>query len=121
MSQVLKYTGIGLIIFYTITGVLMKHMEFIPDNAKIHIVEEHQIWIPNAQWSNEDYKLVDPFFVESIYFEVKKGKYKGFQLPKKWQNEEGKARIYWGVNESLLMHWILPEKNRWDKEGNWSY
>jgi hypothetical protein len=131
MNKSLKIILIALFIFVGVTGGLISNKEYIPDNAKIFVIEEYQLWIPNAKWADkifQEQSSQDPnakrsydIKVESTYFEVKNGKYKGFQLPKSWEKEDGTARIVWGKDESLLRSWILPKQNRWNVNGSWNW
>ena len=106
-------------------------MEHIPDNAKILVIEEYKIWIPNTDWSNEIFleqaqndrnarKAYDKK-IATTYFEIKNGKYKGFSLPEEWNTNEGREQIYWGSKESLLRSWLFPKKKKWNEDGTWNW
>lgn len=131
MKKLFNYLVIGFLIFVGITGVLIQDMEFIPDNAKVLVIPEYKTWIPNSQWANEIFqeqseehvaaKKAFDNKISTTYYEVKKGKYNGYELPETWNSNEGKERIYWGKKQSLLRSWILPKKNRWNKDGSWNW
>lgn len=129
MKEILKIVGWGVIGFFSITGYFMNNMEFIPDNAKVYVIEEYKIWIPNAKWTddifkeqasgNENTKKSYENKVESVYSEITKGKYEGFELPETWK--EQKKEIVWGKQESLLSSWIFSSQNRWNEDGSWNW
>lgn len=131
MSKLQKYLGVTILVFIGITGGFIHNMEYIPDNAKILVIEDEKIWIPNAEWSNiifEEQSRQDGNAkrayenrIETTYSQVKTGKYKGFDLPETWKKNEGKARILWGKDESLLRSWILSKKSRWNDDGSWNW
>lgn len=131
MRKILQYFGAAILLFLVITGGFIFNMEYIPDNAKIYVIDEYQTWIPDAIWVDEIYleqashdinasRTYDNR-IETTYTEVKKGKYKGYQLPESWREKGGESRIFYGKKESILRSWIFPKENRWDEEGNWSY
>ncbi|MCF8227362.1 MAG: hypothetical protein K9G58_06065 [Bacteroidales bacterium] len=133
MSKIFSTLAIILMFFIGITGWMIIHnREYIPENAKIFVLEEYQVWIPNAEWADnifQELSLTDlnvrrvyKSKVESTYGEVENGKYEGFQLPESWKKEIGADRIIWGrESESLLRSWIFPKKNRWNKDGSWNW
>lgn len=131
MNTLIKYIVIGIIVFIGITGGFIHNMEHIPDNAKILVIKEYKIWIPNSDWSNEIFqeqalqdrnaKRAYENRIEATYLQVKSGKYKGFDLPETWKENEGKTRIMWGKDESLLRSWILPKKKKWNVDGTWNW
>lgn len=131
MTKLLNYIGIAIIVFIGITGGFIHNMEYIPDNAKILVIEEYKIWIPDVEWANQIFreqsnenlnaKRAYENRIETTYSQVKSGKYKGFDLPETWKENEGKARIVWGKDESLLRSWILPKKKRWNEDGTWNW
>jgi hypothetical protein len=131
MTKVFKYIGISIIVFTGITGGFIHNMEYIPDKAKILVIEEYKIWIPDTEWANQIFreqskenlnaKRAYENRIEATYSQVKIGKYKGFDLPETWKENEGKARIVWGKDESLLRSWILPKKKKWNEDGTWNW
>lgn len=133
MERIIKFFLSILFLFVGITGgMLYTGTERIPDNAKIFVLEEYQLWIPNVDWS---YKILheqslqdtntERIFrnrIETVYSKVENGQYKGFKLPKEWQNKNGTDRIIWGKkSESILRNWILPRKKRWNEDGSWNW
>ncbi len=131
MKKLFSGIGIALFIFVGITGGLISNKEHIPDNAKILVIEEYHTWIPDANWANEIFleqsvedlntKTSYENAIRSRYLEIKKGKYKGFQLPESWTEMDGGARIIWGKDESLLRSLIFPKENRWNIDGSWNW
>ena len=131
MTKLVNYIGIFIILFIGITGGFINNMEYIPDNAKIIVIEDYKIWIPDAEWSNKIFqeqsyqdrnaKRAYENRIETTYAQVKSGKYKGFDLPETWKENEGITRIMCGKNESLLRSWILPNKQKWNEDGTWNW
>ncbi len=132
MNRVLNILGIVIFIFIGVTGGFIYHMEYIPDNAKVLVIEEYKIWIPNANWADkifQEQSLIEPNTkrayekrIESTYSEVHDGRYRGFDLPESWQRKDGgRARIVWGKEESLLRSWIFPKDERWNQDGSWNW
>ncbi|MBK9379971.1 MAG: hypothetical protein IPN39_01405 [Chitinophagaceae bacterium] len=127
----LNYVGIAIVVFISITGGFIHNREYIPDNAKIQVIEEYKIWIPDVEWANQIFqeqsyknlnaKRVFENKIETTYSQIKSGKYKGFDLPESWKENEGKARIVWGKNESILRSWIFPKKKKWNEDGSWNW
>ena len=126
MKKLITIVVIATIIFLGLTGGTVIVKEYIPGNAKIFVIEENRIWIPNAPWTNEifeeqaskDYKTKRSFdnIIESTYSEIQTGRYKGYELPELWKKEEYKQRIFWGKDQSLLRSWVMPKEKRWKKE-----
>ncbi len=127
----LNYVGIAIVVFISITGGFIHNREYIPDNEKIQVIEEYKIWIPDVEWANQIFqeqsyknlnaKRVFENKIETTYSQIKSGKYKGFDLPESWKENEGKARIVWGKNESILRSWIFPKKKKWNEDGSWNW
>lgn len=106
MNRIIKFIATILFVFIGITGgMIYTSREHIPENAKIIVIEEYQIWIPNIEWADKIFQeqasqdinanRIYKSKVESNYFEVKKGRYKGFQIPASWKEENGYERIVW--------------------------
>jgi hypothetical protein len=131
MKKIFSFLGIIIIVFAGVTGGLLYNKEYIPDNAKVYVIEEQRIWIPNAKWVDEIFqeqstkdlnaKRSYDNKIESTYLEVKSGKHKGYELPESWGKGDGKAKIVWGREQSLLRSWILPSKKRWNEDGSWNW
>jgi hypothetical protein len=131
MRGALRSLGIAAFIFVGVTGGLIYDKESIPDNAKVFVIEEYKIWVPNTKWADQIFKeqsvgssKTERAYenrIESTYSEVKNGKFKGFDLPESWKENEGKTRIVWGKEESLLRSWILPKDKRWNEDGSWNW
>ncbi|MBU1013252.1 MAG: hypothetical protein KKG99_09605 [Bacteroidetes bacterium] len=133
MNRIIKFILSILFLFVGITGgMLYAGTEHIQDNAKILVMVEYQLWIPNVDWANKifhEQSLQDSnterIFrnrIETVYSEVKIGQFKGFQLPEEWQKENETDRIFWGKkSESMLRNWVLPRKKRWNLDGTWNW
>lgn len=131
MNKLFSIIGIVIFVFIGVTGGMLYNKEYIPDNAKIFVIEEYRTWIPNVKWVDEIFqeqstkdlntKRSYDNKIGSTYLEIKSGKYKWFELPQSWKIGNGKDKIFWGKDESLLRSWILPKKKRWNEDGSWNW
>lgn len=131
MESIFRIIFTLIIGFLFVTGFMINEMEHIPDNAKIYVIEEYKTWIPKADWVDdifEEQSLSDANAkrsfdgkIESNYLEVKKGRFKDFQLPEEWRKNDGKSRIVWGKQQSLLMSWFFEKEERWNNDGSWNW
>jgi len=122
-------------VIYFILGIIAllamftRDIEMIPDDAKVYVFPNKQIWVPDNPDGNIVFNLeyhpdADSFFsyadnaVESTYSQVKEGKYSGYALPK----ELGAKQNYMtGYNINSLMGFIFGKENRWNEDGSWNY
>ena len=131
MNKLITTIITAIIIFLGLTGTFIEVKEYIPGNAKIFVIEENRIWIPSAPWANEIFKeqaskdfrtkLSFDNKIESTYSEIQNGRYKGYELPESWKEEDYKERIFWGKDQSLLRSWVMPKQKRWNKDGSWNW
>jgi hypothetical protein len=131
LKKALKYLGYLLALFLIFTAGFMRNVEPIPNNAQIDVFPSKQIWLPHSTFIGEKFeRLMDDEeslggvlelmteITPTTYSEIRHGKFKGYEI----HSDFGKTKDFTtGANQSLLMHWIAPEKNRWNSDGTWNY
>lgn len=124
-SEILSKIGSalgGVVAFVFIVGVSLnscgRHVESIPDNAKVLMNAERKEWAPDmdVSWKRIRSERLEGEWAPGTWKDVKERKY---ELPSGWES-------YWqnyttGHDVGLVQHWVFPGKDRWNKDGSWNY
>lgn len=130
MKNFTSATGVVVLVLLVI-GFYVQIGESIPEHALIDVFPNYKYWIPHAPFAADKLEedLNDPsksietlkMFEEitpATWVEVKKGEYKGFDLPPGWKTNTENYTT--GYHTSLIQYLLMRPQSRWNPDGTWN-